>query len=121
MKTITWHFEGQEISFISPEHKMDSHVLTNRVRFDAHDKKIIITHEQFDSSTTADAPCSTCGATTPAQSTLPVDNKKTKVKSKAVQLPGVSVDVPHASPAANDLGNQPDLDLLNGSSNGVAH
>ena len=111
---INWYFEGQEIRFISPEDKMDKHVLTNRTRYNAHDKKIIIANEFFDSTATADAPCSTCGATTNPQPTLPVDTKKGKVKPKAVQLQPVSVDVPNDNLATNYLDNDPDLDLLNG-------
>ena len=114
MKMIKWYFEGQEIRFISSEDKMDRHVLANRTTFDAHDKKVIIDNEFFDTTATADAPCSTCGPTTNPQPTVPVDTKKGKTKLKAVQLQPVSVDVPNDSSATNDLGNDPDLDLLNG-------
>ena len=111
---INWYFEGQEIRFISPEDKMERHVLTNRTRYNAHDKKVIIANEYFNSDATADAPCSTCGATTSPQPAVSVDTKKGKTKLKAVQLQPVSVDVPNDSSATNDLGNDPDLDLLNG-------
>ena len=120
MKMIKWYFEGQEIRFISSEDKMDRHVLANRTTFDAHDKKVIIDNEFFDTTATADAPCSTCGATTNPQPTVPVDTKKGKAKSKAVQLQPVPVDVPDGDPAANDLDDQPDLDLLNGVGNRLA-
>ena len=120
MKMIKWYFEGQEIRFISPEDKMDRHVLANRTTFDAHDKKVIIDNEFFDTTATADAPCSTCGPTTNPQSTVPVDTKKGKAKPKAVQLQSVPVDVPHGDTANDDLDNQPDLDLLNGVGNRLA-
>jgi hypothetical protein len=114
MKMYKWYFEGQEIRFISSEEKLEKHVLTNRSRFSQPDAKIIIENEYFDSTATADAPCSSCGATTNPQSAVPVGNKKTKAKSEAVQLQPVSVDVPNDTAAPNDLGDEPDLDLLNG-------
>ena len=115
-----WYFEGQEIRFISSEDKMDKHVLTNRTRFNQPDAKIIIDNEYFDTTATADAPCSTCGATTNPQPTVPMGNKKTKTKSQTVQLQSVSEPLPDDSATSNYLGNDPDLDLLNGVGNRVA-
>ncbi len=115
-----WYFEGQEIRFISSEDKMDKHVLTNRTRFDQPDAKIIIENEYFDSSATPSAPCSSCGATTNPQSTVPVGNKKTKAKSEAVQLQPVSGDVHPTTATDSTVEDNPDLELLGGTSDRVA-
>jgi hypothetical protein len=120
MKMYKWYFEGQEIRFISSEDKMDKHVLANRTRFDQPDAKIIIENEYFDSSATPSAPCSSCGATTTTQSTLPVDNKQTKVKSKTVQLQPVSGDVVPTPATDSTVEDNPDLELLGGTSDRVA-
>ena len=114
-----WYFEGQEIRFISSEDKMDKHVLTNRTRFNQPDAKIIIENEYFDSSATPSAPCSSCSATTTTQSTVPVVNKTTKVKSKAVQLQPVSGDVDPTPAPTDTVEDNPDLELLGGTSDSV--
>lgn len=119
MKMINWYFEGQDIRFVSSEDKLDRHILTNRTRFDAHDKKVIIDHEYFNSDAAPDAPCSTCGATTTPLSTVSVDNKKTKAKQKAVHVLPVHGDVASAGTPTASVEDDPDLSLLNGVSNSV--
>ena len=121
MKMTRWYFEGQEIRFISSEDKLDKHVMTNRSRFNQPDAKIIIENEYTDINQSPTTGCASCNSSsTPSpQPTLPVGNKKTKTKSKAVQLQSVPINVSNDNPTSNDLGDKPDLDLLNGVSNSV--
>jgi hypothetical protein len=122
MKMYKWYFEGQEIRFISSEDKLDKHVMTNRSRFNKPDAKIIIESEYTDINQSPTTGCASCNssASTPTQSTLPVGDKKTKTRSKAVQLQSVSGNVDNVSAPTPTVEDGPDLDLLNGTSNRVA-
>lgn len=116
MKMYKWYFEGFDIKFISSEENMDRHILTQRERLSQPDTKIIIESEYTDLNQSPSAGCASCNSnsTTPAQPTVPVGAKKTKAKSKAVELPGVHSDVDNADPAAGVLEDDIDLELLNG-------
>ena len=111
-----WYFEGFDIKFISTEENMERHILTQRERLSQPDTKIIIESEYTDLNQSPSAGCASCNSnsTPPAQSTVPVGAKKTKTKSKAVELPGVHSDVDNADPAASVLEDDIDLELLNG-------
>ena len=111
-----WYFDGLDIKFISTEENMGRHVLNQRSKLGQPDTKIIIENEYFDLDQSPTAGCASCNSnsTSPALPTVPVDTKKGKAKSKAVQLPDLSESVSDADPAINVLEDGTDPELPNG-------
>ena len=111
-----WYFDGLDIKFISTEENMGRHVLNQRSKLGQPDTKIIIENEYFDLDQSPSAGCASCNSSTtsPALPTVPVDTKKAKTKSKAVQLPPVSSDVDNVDPATDVLEDGADSELPNG-------
>ena len=116
MKMYKWYFEGFDIKFISTEENMQRHILTQRQRLSQPDTKIIIESEYTDLDQSPTTGCASCNSSTtpPAQPTVSVGVKRSKAKSKAVQLPDLSSDVDTAHIAVNPVEDDIDLELLNG-------
>jgi hypothetical protein len=116
MKMYKWYFEGFDIKFISSEENMERHILTQRERLSSPDKKIIIANEYTDLDQSPTTGCASCNSSTPtpAQPTVSVGVKRSKAKSKTVQLSDLSSNVDTADTSVDPLEDDIDLELLNG-------
>jgi hypothetical protein len=110
--TTTWKFEGTETWFSSPTDKLERAILTHRKRANDYTTNIIFHDGTTNNSTTPDTTGSNGSASTTAQPTVSVDNKKTKAKSEAIQLQSVHGDVVATDTADLLLEDNPDLSLL---------
>ena len=122
-KHIKWRFKSKDVYFVSKEDRLTWDVQAKaRLLGLPANSKIEIQNDYFTLSESDSTGCASCNSSTSTkpQSTVPVDDKKTKTKSKTVQLQPVSGDVDPITSTTPSVENDIDLDLLNGVSNRVA-
>ena len=123
MKHVKWKFKTKDVYFVSREDKIawDVQAKARMLGLPAN-SNIEIQNDYFTLSESTSTGCASCNSntSTPPLATVPVGNKKGKVKSETLELFDMSGDVEPTSPAADVLENDIDLELLGGTSNRMA-
>jgi len=123
MKHVKWKFKTKDVYFVSREDKItwDVQAKARMLGLPAN-SKIEIQNDYFTLSESTSTGCASCNSntSTPPLATVPVGNKKGKVKLEALELQSMSGDVDPTAPAADVLENDIDLELLGGTSNRMA-
>ncbi len=123
MQQVKWHFKGTDVSFVSPKDKLTSAVLKQAARLGLDPKKTKIEIEnEFFTLTDNIAGCSSCdgNTTNPQLSTLQVDVEETKVGPTSDDMSDMLRLLDSLDTGVSLLSDdEPNLDLLGGSSDGL--
>lgn len=122
MQQVKWHFKGTGVSFITPKDKLTSAVLKQAARLGIDPKKTKIEIEnEFFTLTDDTAGCSSCNGntTSSAQPTLQVDNQETQTGPTSDDVRDMLRLLDSLS-GRNPDANDPNLDLLSGTDDGLA-
>ena len=117
MKQVKWKFKTKDVYFVSREDKItwDVQAKARMLGLPAN-SKIEIQNDYFTLSESTSTGCASCNSntSTPPLATVPVGNKKGKVKSETLELFDMSGDVEPTAPAADVLEDGADSELPNG-------
>jgi len=122
-KHIKWRFKAKDVYFVSKEDRLTWDVQAKaRLLGLPANSKIEIQNDYFTLSESDSTGCASCNSNSSAkpQPTVPVGNKKTKVKQETVQLQSVSGNVESTDTTTTVLEDDIDLELLGGTSDRLA-